>query len=41
VVNAAAIQPHMAPVREMDYESEFRPTLTGEIDLVFLTCQAA
>ncbi|HTX25441.1 MAG TPA: SDR family oxidoreductase [Streptosporangiaceae bacterium] len=41
LVNAAAIQPHMAPVWEMDYQAQFRPTLTGEIDLVFLTCQAA
>lgn len=41
LVNAAAIQPHMAPVWEMDYDGQFRPTLAGEIDLVFLTCQAA
>jgi NAD(P)-dependent dehydrogenase (short-subunit alcohol dehydrogenase family) len=41
LVNAAAIQPRMAPVWEMDYEAQFRPTLAGEIDLVFLTCQAA
>jgi NAD(P)-dependent dehydrogenase (short-subunit alcohol dehydrogenase family) len=41
LVNAAAIQPHMAPVWEMDYASQFRPTIAGEVDLVFLTCQAA
>ena len=41
LVNAAAIQPRMAAVWEMDYETQFRPTLAGEIDLVFLTCQAA
>jgi NAD(P)-dependent dehydrogenase (short-subunit alcohol dehydrogenase family) len=31
----------MAPVWEMDYEAQFRPTLAGEVDLVFLTCRAA
>jgi NAD(P)-dependent dehydrogenase (short-subunit alcohol dehydrogenase family) len=41
LVNAAAIQPHMAPIWQMDYAGEFRPTLAGEVDLVFLTCQAA
>jgi NAD(P)-dependent dehydrogenase (short-subunit alcohol dehydrogenase family) len=41
LVNAAAIQPHMAPVAEMDFESEWRPTLAGEVDLVFLACKAA
>jgi NAD(P)-dependent dehydrogenase (short-subunit alcohol dehydrogenase family) len=41
LVNAAAIQPHMAPVWQMDYEAQFRPTLAGEVDLVFLTCRAA
>lgn len=41
LVNAAAIQPLMAPVWEMDYETQFRPTLAGEIDLVFLACKAA
>jgi NAD(P)-dependent dehydrogenase (short-subunit alcohol dehydrogenase family) len=41
LVNAAAIQPRMAPVWEMDYQTQFRPTLAGEIDLVFLTCKAA
>lgn len=41
LVNAAAIQPHMAPVWEMDYVEQFRPTLAGEVDLVFLTCKEA
>lgn len=41
LVNAAAIQPHMAPVWEMDYAEQFRPTLAGEVDLVFLTCKEA
>jgi NAD(P)-dependent dehydrogenase (short-subunit alcohol dehydrogenase family) len=41
LVNAAAIQPHMAPIGDMDYQAQFRPTLIGEIDLVFLTCKAA
>jgi NAD(P)-dependent dehydrogenase (short-subunit alcohol dehydrogenase family) len=41
LVNAAAIAPHMAGVAEMDYETQWRPTITGEIDLVFLACQAA
>jgi NAD(P)-dependent dehydrogenase (short-subunit alcohol dehydrogenase family) len=41
LVNAGAIQPHMAPVDEMDYASQFRPTIIGEIDLVFLLCHAA
>jgi NAD(P)-dependent dehydrogenase (short-subunit alcohol dehydrogenase family) len=41
LVNAAAIQPHLAPIWQMDYAGEFRPTLAGEVDLVFLTCQAA
>ena len=31
LVNAAAIQPRMAAVWEMDYETQFRPTLAGEI----------
>jgi len=41
LVNAAAIAPHMAPVAEMDYATQWRPTIAGEIDLVFLACQAA
>jgi NAD(P)-dependent dehydrogenase (short-subunit alcohol dehydrogenase family) len=41
LVNAGAIQPHMAHVAEMDYDKQFRPTIAGEVDLVFLLCQAA
>jgi NAD(P)-dependent dehydrogenase (short-subunit alcohol dehydrogenase family) len=41
LVNAAAIAPHMAPVDEMDFESQWRPTLAGEVDLVFLACREA
>jgi NAD(P)-dependent dehydrogenase (short-subunit alcohol dehydrogenase family) len=41
LVNAAAIAPRMAPVPDMDYESEWRPTIAGEVDLVFLVCRAA
>jgi NAD(P)-dependent dehydrogenase (short-subunit alcohol dehydrogenase family) len=41
LVNAGAIAPHMAGIGEMDYESQWRPTIAGEVDLVFLTCQAA
>jgi NAD(P)-dependent dehydrogenase (short-subunit alcohol dehydrogenase family) len=41
LVNAAAIAPHMAAVAEMDYQTQWRPTLAGEVDLVFLACQAA
>jgi NAD(P)-dependent dehydrogenase (short-subunit alcohol dehydrogenase family) len=41
LVNAGAIAPRMAPVADMDYEREWRPTITGEVDLVFLACQAA
>jgi NAD(P)-dependent dehydrogenase (short-subunit alcohol dehydrogenase family) len=41
LLNAAAIAPHMAPVATMDYESQWRPTITGEVDIVFLACQAA
>jgi NAD(P)-dependent dehydrogenase (short-subunit alcohol dehydrogenase family) len=41
LVNAAAIAPHMAPVDSMDYETEWRPTIAGEVDLVFLACREA
>jgi NAD(P)-dependent dehydrogenase (short-subunit alcohol dehydrogenase family) len=41
LVNAAAIAPHMAPVERMDFETQWRPTLAGEVDLVFLLCHAA
>jgi NAD(P)-dependent dehydrogenase (short-subunit alcohol dehydrogenase family) len=41
LVNAGAIAPHMAPVPDMDYDSQWRPTIAGEVDLVFLVCRAA
>lgn len=41
LVNAAAIPPHTAATAEMDYESQFVPTMVGEVDLVFLAVQAA
>jgi NAD(P)-dependent dehydrogenase (short-subunit alcohol dehydrogenase family) len=41
LVNAGAIQPHTAKVWEMDYETQFRPTIVGEIDLVFILCHEA
>jgi NAD(P)-dependent dehydrogenase (short-subunit alcohol dehydrogenase family) len=31
----------MAPIESMDYEREWRRTLTFELDLVFLVCKAA
>jgi NAD(P)-dependent dehydrogenase (short-subunit alcohol dehydrogenase family) len=41
LVNAGAIAPHMAPIDKMDYDTQWRPTIAGEVDLVFLACQAA
>jgi NAD(P)-dependent dehydrogenase (short-subunit alcohol dehydrogenase family) len=41
LVNAGAIAPRMSPVPDMDYDTEWRPTIAGEVDLVFLVCQAA
>lgn len=41
LVNAAAIAPRMAPAGEMDYETQWRPTIVGEVDLVFLACNEA
>lgn len=41
LVNAAAIAPHMTPVASMDYETEWVPTMVGEVDLVFLAVKAA
>jgi NAD(P)-dependent dehydrogenase (short-subunit alcohol dehydrogenase family) len=40
LVNAAAIAPHMKPAAQMDYETEWKPTMTGEVDLVFLAIKA-
>ena len=41
LVNAAAIAPHMNSTADMDYESEWVPTMVGEVDLVFLAVKAA
>lgn len=41
LVNAAAIPPHMATTALMDHEREWTPTMVGEVDVVFLACQAA
>ncbi|HSV52374.1 MAG TPA: SDR family NAD(P)-dependent oxidoreductase [Burkholderiaceae bacterium] len=40
LVNAAAFGV-FAPLESMDYETGWRKTLTGELDIVFLACQAA
>jgi NAD(P)-dependent dehydrogenase (short-subunit alcohol dehydrogenase family) len=40
LVNAAAFGV-FAPIEAMDYEHGWRRTLTGELDIVFLACQAA
>lgn len=40
LVNAAAYGA-FAWLQEMDYETQWRRTLTGELDIVFLLCQAA
>ncbi|MGH3251348.1 MAG: SDR family NAD(P)-dependent oxidoreductase [Trebonia sp.] len=41
LVNAGAIAPRMAPVEEMDFDRQWRPTIAGEVDLVFLACHYA
>ncbi|GHF35224.1 NAD(P)-dependent dehydrogenase (short-subunit alcohol dehydrogenase family) [Amycolatopsis bartoniae] len=41
LVNAGAIAPRTAPAGEMDFETEWRPTIAGEVDLVFLACNEA
>lgn len=41
LVNAGAIEPRMATTELMDFETQWRPTIAGELDLVFLACQAA
>jgi NAD(P)-dependent dehydrogenase (short-subunit alcohol dehydrogenase family) len=41
LVNAGAIAPRLSPVPDMDYDTEWRPTMAGEVDLVFLVCRAA
>ncbi len=41
LVNAAAIQPHMAKMSEVDYQNQWIPTIVGEVDIVVLACKAA
>ena len=41
LLNAAAIQPHMAKMAEVDYERQWIPTIIGEVDIVVLACKAA
>jgi len=41
LVNAAAIPPHMARTADMDYETQWAPTMVGEADIVFLACKLA
>lgn len=41
LLNAAAIQPHMVKIADVDYEKQWLPTMTGEVDLVVLACKAA
>lgn len=40
LVNAGAFGA-FAPIEDMDYERDWKRTLTGELDVVFLACQAA
>ncbi|MEU6407853.1 SDR family oxidoreductase [Microbispora sp. NPDC046933] len=41
LVTAGAIPPHMASAAEMDFQKQWTPTIRGEVDVVFLPCQAA
>lgn len=41
LVNAGAIAPRMAPVSSMDFDTQWSPTIAGEVDLVFLTVHEA
>jgi NAD(P)-dependent dehydrogenase (short-subunit alcohol dehydrogenase family) len=41
LLNAAAIQPHMARLADVDYERQWIPTIVGEVDIVVLACKAA
>lgn len=41
LVNAGAIEPRMAPAGKMDFDTQWRPTIAGEVDLVFLACNGA
>ncbi|MFS8198246.1 SDR family NAD(P)-dependent oxidoreductase [Streptomyces sp. CWNU-52B] len=41
LVTAGAIAPHMATAAEMDFDTQWTPTMRGEVDVVFLPVQAA
>jgi NAD(P)-dependent dehydrogenase (short-subunit alcohol dehydrogenase family) len=41
LLNAAAIQPHMVAMAEVDYERQWIPTMVGEVDIVVHACKAA
>lgn len=41
LVNAGAIPPRIAPVEQMDFETQWSATIAGEVDLVFLACHYA
>ncbi len=40
LVNAAAYC-DFAPIEALDYETQWKPSIVGELDIVFLACQAA
>lgn len=41
LVTAGAIAPHLATAAEMDFGTQWSPTLRGEVDVVFLPVRAA
>ncbi|MFE7036005.1 SDR family NAD(P)-dependent oxidoreductase [Streptomyces sp. NPDC057621] len=41
LVTAGAIAPHMATAADMDFDTQWTPTMRGEVDVVFLPVQAA
>jgi NAD(P)-dependent dehydrogenase (short-subunit alcohol dehydrogenase family) len=41
ILATAAALVDFAPITQMDYETEWRRTMLGELDLVFLSCKAA
>jgi NAD(P)-dependent dehydrogenase (short-subunit alcohol dehydrogenase family) len=41
LLNAAAIEPHMARIADVDYAKQWTTTMVGEVDLVVLACKAA
>lgn len=36
LINAAAVQPHMTTIADMDYDAHWTPTIVGEVDIVVL-----